>query len=70
MLMAKYERGYEVVFDVNVDGHSLEGRCQYGHDLWINPEYLQPLYLTKKHPNENIYKFKIKEEIKKLSKLQ
>lgn len=39
---------YGVVFDVNVNGHSLDGRCPYGHGLWVSPENLSLLYCTKK----------------------
>lgn len=42
------ERDYGVVFDVNVNGHSLDGRCLYGHGLWVCPEELSPLHPIKK----------------------
>ena len=37
-----------VVFDVNVNGHSLDGLCLYGYGLWVHSEDLSPLYHTKK----------------------
>lgn len=39
---------YGVVFDVNVSGHSLEGRCPYGYGLWVHSEHLSPLRPIKK----------------------
>lgn len=39
---------YGVVFDVNVNGHSLDGLCSYGRGLWVHPKDLSPLYYTKK----------------------
>ena len=39
---------YGVVFDVNVNGHSLDGLCSYGRGLWVHSKDLSPLYLTKK----------------------
>ena len=39
---------YGVVFDVNVNGHSLDGRCPYGYGLWVCPENLSLLHHTKK----------------------
>ena len=42
------EHAYGVVFDVNVEGHSLDGRCPYGYGLWVCSEDLSPLYYTKK----------------------
>lgn len=37
-----------VVFDVNVRGHSLDGRCPHGHGLWVHSEHLSPLHPIKK----------------------
>lgn len=37
-----------VVFDVNVNGHSLDGLCSYGRGLWVHSKDLSPLYYTKK----------------------
>lgn len=37
-----------VVFNVNVDGHSLDGCCTYGYGLWVCPEDLYPLSHNKK----------------------
>ena len=42
------ERAYGVVFDVNVSGHSLDGRCPYGYGLWARSEDLSPLSHNKK----------------------
>ena len=42
------ERFCGVVFDVNVNGHSLDGLCSCGRGLWVHPEDLSPLYHTKK----------------------
>lgn len=39
---------YGVVFDVNVNGHSLDGLCSYGRGLWVHSKDLSPLYYTKK----------------------
>ena len=47
-VVASYERGYGVVFDVNVVGHSSEGRCPYGYGLWVDPENLPLLHPVKK----------------------
>ena len=37
-----------IVFDVNVNGHSLDGLCSYGRGLWVHSKDLSPLYYTKK----------------------
>lgn len=37
-----------VVFDVNVNGHSLDGRCPYGRGLWVHSKDLSPLSHNKK----------------------
>lgn len=39
---------YGVVFDVNVNGHSLDGRCPYGYGLWVCSENLSLLHHIKK----------------------
>ena len=48
VLTSTIKRSYGVVFDVNVDGHSLDGRCPCGHGLWVYPESLSLLNPTKK----------------------
>lgn len=48
VLTSTISDSYGVVFDVNVNGHSLNGRCQYGCGLWVCPENLSLLHLTKK----------------------
>ena len=35
-----------VIFDANVNGHSLDGRCLYGHGLWVDMGDLSPLSHT------------------------
>ena len=37
-----------VVFNVNVNGHSLDGCCPYGYGLWVCSEDLYPLSHNKK----------------------
>ena len=48
VLTSCLEHSYGVVFDVNVNGHSLGGRCSYGRGLWVHSKDLSPLYYTKK----------------------
>ena len=48
VLTSTIKRSYGVVFDVNVNGHSLDGRCPYGHGLWVYPENLFLLHPIKK----------------------
>ena len=48
VLTSCLEHSYGVVFDVNVNGHSLDGLCSYGRGLWVHSKDLSSLYYTKK----------------------
>lgn len=48
VLTSCLEHSYGVVFDVNVNGHSLDGLCSCGRGLWVHSKDLSPLYYTKK----------------------
>lgn len=48
VLTSTISDSYGVVFDVNVNGHSLDGRCQYGYGLWVYLGNLSLLHPTKK----------------------
>lgn len=48
VLTSDLGHSYGVVFDVNVNGYSLDGRCPYGHGLWVSPENLSLLHPIKK----------------------